>query len=60
MPTLLLLLKRENIRSTLISVLSILLAVTVSNSNSASRRMVLLLIPTLLGLHLSKEFIVRT
>ena len=35
MPTLLLLLKRENIRSTLISVLSILLAVTVSNSNSA-------------------------
>jgi hypothetical protein len=60
MPTLLLLLKRENIRSTLISVLSILLAVTVSNSNSASRRMVLLLIPTLLGLHFSKEFIVRT
>jgi hypothetical protein len=59
MPTLLLLLKRENIRSTFISVLSILLAVTVSNSNSATRRMVLLLIPTL-GLHLSKEFIVRT
>jgi hypothetical protein len=47
MPTLLLLLKRENIRSTRISVLSILLAVTVSNSNSASRRMVLLLIHAL-------------
>ena len=59
MPTLLPLLKRENILSTSISVLSILLAVTASNSNSASRRMVLLLIHTL-GLHWSKDFIVRT